>query len=64
MTFDVSKEQTMPGTDFIKKIRKYDIDYNISEPDRLHQNSAEGVIRELRQKWFQMMVQKRVPRRL
>ena len=25
---------------------------------------AEGVIRELRRKWFQMMVQKRVPRRL
>ena len=26
MTFDGSKEQTLPGTDFMKKIRKYDID--------------------------------------
>ena len=64
MTFDVSKEQTMPGTDFMKKIHKYDIYYHISEPDRPNQNPAEGVIRELRRKWFQMMVQKRVPRKI
>ena len=64
MTFDGFKEQTMPGTDFMKKIRKYDIDYHISEPDRPNQNPDEGVIRELRRKWFRMMVQKRVPRRL
>ena len=25
MKFDESKEQTLPGTDFMKKIRKYDI---------------------------------------
>ena len=30
MIFDGSKEQTLPGTDFMKKIRKYDIDYHIS----------------------------------
>ena len=48
----------------MKKIRKCDIDYHISEPDRTNQNPAEGVIRELRRNWFQMMVQKRVPRRL
>ena len=30
MTFDGSKEQTLPGTDFMKKIRKYYIDYHIS----------------------------------
>ena len=44
MTFDGSKEQTMPGTDFMKKIRKYDIEYHTSEPDRSNQNPAEGVI--------------------
>ena len=62
--FDVSKEYIMPGMDFMKKIRKYDIDYHISEPDRPNQNAAEGVIRELRRKWFRVMVQKRVPSRL
>ena len=29
MNFDGYKEQTMPGTYFMKKIRKYDIDYHI-----------------------------------
>ena len=48
----------------MKKICKYDSDYHISEPDRPNQKPAEGVIRELRRKWFQMMIQKRVPRRL
>ena len=64
MKFDGSKEQTLPGMDFMKKIRKYDIDYHVSEPDRPNRNPADGVIRELRRKWFQMMVKKRVPRRL
>ena len=64
MRYDGSKEQTLPGTDFMKNIRKYDIDYHTSEPDRPNQNPAEAVIRELRRKWFQMMVQKRVPRRI
>ena len=30
MTFGGSKEQNLPGTDFMKKIRKYDIGYHIS----------------------------------
>ena len=45
MTFDRSKEQTMPGTDFMNKIRKYDIDYHLSEPDSPNQNPAGFVIR-------------------
>ena len=64
MTFDGSKEQTLSGTDFMKKTRKYDIDYHILEPDCANQNPTEGVIRELRRKWLRIMVQKRVPRRL
>ena len=64
MTFDGSKEQTLTGTEFMKKIRKYDTNYHISEPDRPNKNPAEGVIRELRRKWFRMMVQNRVLRRL
>ena len=64
MTFDGSKEQTRPGTDFIQTIRKYDVDYHISEPERSNQNPAEGVIQELRKKWFRTMIRKRVPRKL
>ena len=48
----------------MKNIRKYDINYHISEPDRPNQNIAEVVIRELRRKSFRMMVQKHVPRKI
>ena len=64
LTFDGSKEQTGTGTEFMKQIRKNDIDYHVTEPDRHNQNPAEGVIREIRKKWFRVMVRKRVPRRL
>ena len=46
MTFDGSKEQTLPNTTFMKKVRKYDIDWHVSEVDRSNQNPGEGVIRE------------------
>ena len=42
----------------MKTITKYDVDYHVSEPERSNHNAAEGVIRELRKKWFQTMVQK------
>ena len=64
MTFDGSKEQTMPGTEFMKKVRKYDVDYHISEVNRSNQNPGEGVIRELRKKWFRMVFKKKIPRQL
>ena len=46
-------------------VRKYAIDHHITEPYRPNHNFAEGVIREIRKKWFRvMMVQKNVPQRL
>ena len=64
LTFDGSKEQTKKGTVFMKQIRKHQIDYHISEPERHNENPAEGVIRKVRRKWYRVMVQKRVPQRL
>ena len=64
LTFDGSREQTRPGTEFMKIIRKNDIPFRIIEPERHNQNRAEGVIRELRKKWFRAMLKKKVPRRL
>ena len=64
LTFDGSREQTRPGTEFMKIIRKNDIPFRIIEPERHIQNRAEGVIRELRKKWFRAMLKKKVPRRL
>ena len=64
LTFDGSKEQTGKHTEFMKQIRTHDIDYHISEPDLHNQNPVEGTIRELRRKWYRVMVRKRIPKQL
>ena len=64
LIFDGSKEQTGKGTQFMKQIRQHDIDYHICEPDMHNQNPVEGVIRELRRKWYRIMIRKRVPKEL
>ena len=64
LTFDGSKEQTGPNTEFMKYIRKYDIDYHIIQPHQPNQNRAEGVIREVRRRWFRVVRQQNVPHRL
>ena len=45
------------------QIRKSDIDYHGIEPERHNENSTEGVIREVRRKWYRMMICKRVPKK-
>ena len=64
LTFDGSKEQTGKGTEFMRQIRVHDIDYHICEPGMHNQNPVEGVIREIRRKWYRTMVRKRVPEAL
>ena len=63
LTFDGSKEQNGKNTEFMKQIRKNNITLHTIEPERHNQNSAEGVIREVRRKWFRTMVRKRIPKR-
>ena len=64
LTFDGSKEQCKAGTEFMKQIRTHNIDYHISEPHLHNQNPVEGVIRELRRKWFRIMIRQRVPKEI
>ena len=64
LTFDGASEQCKKGTEFMKTVRQYNIDYHISEADLHNQNPVEGVIREIRKKWYRTMVRKRVPRML
>ena len=64
LTFDGSKEQVNAGTTFMKTIRHYNVDHHISEPNLHNQNPVEGVIRELRKKWFRTMVRTKCPQRL
>jgi hypothetical protein len=64
LTFDGSQEQCGRKTEFMANVRKYVISHHIIEPYRPNHNFAEGVIREVRKKWFRVMVQKNVPQRL
>jgi hypothetical protein len=64
LTFDGSQEQCGKKTEFMSNIRKYSIDYHVTEPHRPNHNFAEGVIREIRRKRFRVMVRKSVPQRL
>ena len=61
LTIDGSKEQCKKGTNFMKEVRNHDIKYHISKPNMHNKNPAEGVMREIQQKWFRTMVRRRVP---
>ena len=54
----------MKGTQFMKQVRTHNIDYHIGEPDLHNQNPVEGVIGELRRKWYRVMIRKRIPEQL
>jgi hypothetical protein len=64
LTYDGSQEQNGPKTEFMANVRKHFIDQHTTEPYRPNHNFAEGVIRELRRKWCQVMVRKIVPQKL
>ena len=64
LTFDGSWEQNGKHTEFMKQICIHDIDYHVSKPGQHNQNPVEGVIRELRRKWYRIMIRKRIPREL
>ena len=61
LTFDGSQEQNGKNTQFMKQIRSHNIDFHVSEPNLHNQNPVEGVIRELRRKWYRIMIRRRVP---
>jgi Reverse transcriptase (RNA-dependent DNA polymerase) len=64
LTYDGAGEQCGRKTEFMKNIRKYSINHRTTERDRPNHNFAEGVIREIRKKWFRIMVRRKVPQRL
>jgi hypothetical protein len=64
LTIDGSKEQNSKGTEFMKSCRRNNIQITRTEPERSNQNPAEGVIREVRRRWFRTMIRKRVPWKL
>ena len=59
-----SGEQTGKRMEFAATVRKHGIDIHLTEPDRHNQSKVEGVIRELRKRWFWVMLKQRVPNHL
>ena len=59
-----SNEKTSKGTDFMKEVQKHGIDLHVTDPDRHNQSKFEGLIREIRKKWFFVMLRNKVPHRL
>ena len=48
----------------MEQVQKHHIDYHVTEPERYNQSLVEGVIRDMRKKWFRAMTKKHVPKRL
>ena len=61
---DESKEKTSKGADFMKKVRNQWIGLHITKPYCHNQSKVEGVISEMRKKWFIVMLRKKFPHRL
>ena len=58
---DGAKEMCNKGTEFKAQVRRHDISVHVSEPELHNQSPAEGVVREVRRKWYRVMFKKRVP---
>jgi hypothetical protein len=61
---DGAPEFTGRNGAFAKRCNSYDIDLQVTEPHTPKQNPAEGVIREIRRKWYRLKQQRKVPARL
>ena len=64
VVMDGASEQMGRKTTFMQQLRKHHIDFHVTEPERYNQSKAEGVIREIRKKWFRVMTKSAVPKRL
>ena len=64
ITMDGTGEQTIKWSTFMEQVQKHHIDYHVMEPEQDNQSWVEGVIREIRKKWFRVMTKKYVPKRL
>ena len=60
---DSTKEKIGSNSELMHQIRKNGIDFHVIEPERHNQNPEEGVIREIRRKWFRVMFRKKVSKK-
>ena len=64
LTMDGAAVQTGRKTTFMDTIRRATIDYHVSGPYRPEENPAEGGIRELKRRFYRLMIKHGIPKRL
>ena len=64
LTFDGASAQVGRNTLFMQTLRQHSIKYHVSSPRRPNENPAEGSIREIKKRWYRIMMKKKVPPRL
>ena len=57
---DEGLEQVGRNSEFMKEVQKQGIDFQVIETEQHNQNPAEGIIRDIRRKWFRIMFRKKV----
>jgi hypothetical protein len=64
LTFDGAAVQVGSGTLFKDNLRRAEIRHHVLASRRPNENPAEGAIRDIKKRWYQIMTKKNVPRRL
>ena len=64
LTMDGAAVQVGKGTTFMETIRRVNIDYHVSKPYTPKENPAEGGIRELKRRFYRMIIKYGIPMRL
>ena len=63
LKFDGAMVQVGANTQFQSLIRMHGIKYHISEPRQPNQNPSESAIREIKKRWYRVMMKRSVPKR-
>ena len=61
---DGAAKQVGKQTEFQSTVQKHAINLHVTEPHHHNQWKVEGVVQEIRKRWFRVMLKKKVPKRL
>ena len=59
---DGAAEQVGKRTEFQSTAQKHAINLHVTEPHHHNQSKVEGVVQEIRKRWFRVMLKKKVPK--
>ena len=61
---DGAAKQVGKRTEFQSTVQKHAINLHVTEPHHHNQSKVEAVVREIRKRWFHIILKKKVPKRL